>query len=241
MIDELESQIQNFHSSERIELFHGSQNGIDGEIRHDHPAARHACDFGQAFYMGTLRIQAKTIVRQEGKASLLTLEANLDGLNIVKFRSLAWALAVAWHRGKFENTSLSAFLAERCAGADVIAGPIADDKLYASLEKFFSGDMTDAATVRCVSVLNLGVQYAAKTEKADKNITVKSVELIDINDNDFAIMAALRKEALAKMEKIRIEFRRQGRYFDEIIDEFEKDCRARMEKKHAGHRTARFS
>ena len=45
-------------------------------------------------------------------------------------------------------------------------GYIANDRMYTELARFFNGTITDMALLKCLSVLDLGKQYVAITQKA---------------------------------------------------------------------------
>lgn len=81
--------------------------------------------------------------------------------------------------------------------------------------------MTDVALIHCLSALNLGKQYVAISQKACKQIeilkeeTLSQLELALLRD----MSAKRRGEGVKIAKKIEIGYRREGRYFDELLRE----------------------
>lgn len=223
MIEQIFSGIRHFESENSITLFHGSQNGIIGEIRHDYPGARHACDFGKGFYMGTAEIQAKTVVKKEGDPQLLTLDLDLSGLHIAELNNLAWAIFVAVNRKRIKDDNIIQFFRNQLNKCDIIIGPIADDKLYSSLQAFLTGSLSDTGLIKSISALNLGCQYVSKSSNADANIKILNVRSIDKNDNDFLVIEELRNKANDALDDIKNETFGQGKLCRKIMEEFKND------------------
>lgn len=218
------SQINHIESDARIVLFHGARRRITGKIVHDHSLARDDCDFGKSFYMGDVEIQAKTLVGNEKEPYFYKIELDLSGLHVVKFNSLAWALVVALNSGKLDDAKLRNFIMEQYAGCDLMVGPIADDKMFVMLNRFFENAMTDKGLVKAIACLHLGTQYALKSEKADNNISILREEPINKNNQQFRedmkIMFAKRQEAIRLAEEIRIDSFGQGMLMAQIIKNF---------------------
>lgn len=72
-----------------------------------------------------------------------------------------------------------------------------------------------------MSALDLGMQYVAVTEKACQQIKVlkeeelSTLELLALWD----MSAARRRAGVALADEIEIKYRREGRFFDEILKE----------------------
>lgn len=114
--------------SGEITLFHGSKSGIHGAVSPFR--SRVACDFGQGFYLGTKKEQAKGLISLHDNATLYTCSLNLWGLNILKLDGLAWALTVAYCRGVItEFPNIAKYIEESILKSDIIVGAIADDEL----------------------------------------------------------------------------------------------------------------
>lgn len=204
-----------------VTLYHGSKSGIKGAIA---PYSRKFCDFGRAFYMGTDKLQPLTLVCNYPKSKFYTLELDLKGLELLNIEpDIDWALFVAFNRGKMEGVKGSHIYEKYgnlSKGCDVISGYIANDRMFVVLDRFFAGEITDVALVHSLSALKLGKQYVAVTEKAcsqiriieEKEITQSEREkLIEISENN-------RSEGVSKANEICRRYRREGKFFDEILE-----------------------
>ena len=203
-------------------LYHGSKSGLEGPIR---PVSRSRCDFGSGFYMGTDVLQPLTLICGYENPRLYTLAFDLSGLKVASFQTdLDWALFIAYNRGKLDAIKSSA-LYERVShltdGADVITGKIANDRMFVVLDRFFEGLLTDTALIECLSALNIGDQYVAKTPFACSRIQI--VEDRPLSSEDRKSHAELsqsnRQLGVSLAGQIDREHRRDGRYFDEILEE----------------------
>lgn len=205
---------------EIVTLYHGSKSGIDGDIA---PVSRERCDFGRGFYMGTDRIQPLTLVCNYPYAKLYTLSVNLSDLKILDVEvGLDWTLLVAYNRGKMESVKhLPVYkrFAEFGKGFDMIIGHIANDRMFVVLDRFFNGEITDLALINSLSALKLGKQYAALTEKACKKIKILEEQRLTQNDRDKLKRQSEenRSKGIAMADEICRKYRREGRFFDEIL------------------------
>ena len=201
-------------------LYHGSKSGIVGPIA---PNSRMRCDFGRGFYMGTEREQPLTLICNFPTPVLYEVDLDVSGLEVVTLgANIDWALFVAYNRGKLESARGAGFyrrVSSLADGADVICGPIANDRMFVVLERFFAGDITDVALVKSLSVLRLGNQFVAKTHKACEAISV--VGKRSFNTPELAELRVLAEEnrsrGIAQAEEICRRHRREGQYFDEIL------------------------
>lgn len=202
-------------------LYHGSKAGINQPIR---PISRSKCDFGRGFYMGTERSQPLTLICTYPNAKLYTLDLDTNDLEILHMQpDLDWALLVAYNRGKLqpaEQTPLYTRIASLANGKDIVAGPIANDRMFVVLDRFFNGDITDIALVSSLSALKLGDQYVALTQRACDRITILSEEALTAQQRDELARKseANRQTGISLAERICREHRREGRFFDEILE-----------------------
>jgi hypothetical protein len=104
-------------------------------------------------------------------------------------------------------------------GCDMIVGYIANDRMFVVLDRFFSGEITDTALVSSLSVLKLGKQYVALTDKACRQIDVLEETPLSESERDVLRREseAHRQEGIRQAEEICRKHRRDGRFFDEII------------------------
>ena len=204
----------------KLVLYHGSKKGIVGDIA---PISRDECDFGSGFYMGTNTLQPLTLVCNEDKPKFYTVELDMTGLKVLTVEiGMDWAMLIAYYRKEMENakgTPIYEKYSHMADGYDVIIGYIANDRMYTELSRFFNKTLTDVALINCLSALDLGKQYVAITEKACKQIKIlkeeplSGLELSLLKD----MSAERRKEGIALAEKIEIKYRREGKFFDEIL------------------------
>lgn len=208
------------HEDERLILYHGSKSGIVGDIQ---PKSRFECDFGKGFYMGTSTVQPLTLVCGESKPKFYTVELDLSGLKVLKVDiNIDWAMLIAYYRKEME-TAKGSELYEKYAhfadGYDMIAGYIANDRMYTELSRFFNRTLTDVALMNCLSALDLGMQYVAITQKACKQIKIlkeeslSQLELAALMD----LSVARRRQGVELAEEIEVKYRREGKFFDEIL------------------------
>ena len=204
----------------KLVLYHGSKKGLEGDIA---PISRSECDFGKGFYMGTNTLQPLTLVCNEDKPKFYTVEMDLTGLKVLIVEiGMDWAMLIAYYRKEMESakgTAIYEKYAHMADGYDVIIGYIANDRMYTELSRFFNKTLTDVALIHCLSALDLGKQYVAISEKACKQIKIlkeeplSQLELSLLKD----MSAERRKEGIALAEEIEVKYRREGKFFDEIL------------------------
>jgi hypothetical protein len=107
------------------------------------------------------------------------------------------------------------------AAYDIIAGYIANDRMFVVLDRFFSGDITDTALINSLAAIKLGKQFVAITERACKQIEITATRPLGIAERASlrSTAAANRQEGIRKAEEICKNHRRDGRFFDEILEE----------------------
>ena len=209
-------------SSKRMILFHGSKSGIKGPIA---PISRERCDFGKGFYMGNEPYQPLTLISDFEASKFYVISLDMSGLRLLKVKpDLEWAMLVAYNRGKMDEvrgTSLYEHYAAMSKGYDVVVGSIANDRMFYVLDNFFLGNITDKALVMSLSALQLGEQYVAITEEACKHVKIEAeialsyLERIVLRD----LSEANRVKGVNLAREICRDYRREGRFFDEILKE----------------------
>ena len=206
----------------RILLYHGSKSGIVGDIA---PKSREMCDFGKGFYMGTEPGQPLTLICDFDKSKFYIVSIDATALDAIEIKAdLDWAMLVAFHRGRMDKIKGTAFYEKYShmdAGKDLVIGSIANDRMFYVLDNFFMGNITDMALVNSLSALKLGKQYVATTEKAcaavriEREITLSMMERRFLQDES----DANRQKGIALANNICKNYRREGSFFDEILDE----------------------
>ncbi len=207
-------------TDETVTLYHGSKSRIRGAIA---PISRERCDFGKGFYMGTDRTQPLTLICNYPDVRIYTLSVNLADLKILDIEvGLDWALLVAYNRGKMESVKHSTIynrFANLSKDCDMIIGFVANDRMFVVLDRFFNGDITDMALINSLSALKLGKQYVALTEKACKKIKILDEQKLTESDRDKLKQKSEinRSKGIAMADEICRKYRRDGRFFDEIL------------------------
>ena len=204
----------------KLILYHGSKKGITGDVA---PISREECDFGRGFYMGTSTLQPLTLICNEDKPKFYAVELDLTGLKVLTVDiDMDWAMLIAYHRKEMESAKETAVYekyAHMADGYDVIIGYIANDRMYTELFRFFNKTLTDVALINCLSALDLGKQYVAISEKACRQIRILKEE--PLSPLELALLkdmsAERRKEGVALAEEIEVKYRREGKFFDEIL------------------------
>ena len=152
-------------------LFHGSKYGLsDISVA----GSRANCDFGKGFYLGESYSQALAFVCENEKSSVYSFRYSLDGLQIKRFDcSLEWMLAICFYRGtlgEFSRSEKVKGIVSQVESADVIAAPIADNKMFYIMAQFTDGEINAEAALHSLSASSLGTQYVFKSEKALKKL-----------------------------------------------------------------------
>lgn len=205
----------------RIILYHGSKSGIEGKIE---PKSRSQCDFGKGFYMGTDPSQALTLICDYGKSKFYIVSVDLSDLNTIEVPAdIEWAMLVAYHRGRMEKikgTALYEKYRKMADNKDLVIGSIANDRMFYVIDNFFIGNVTDAALVRSLSVLQLGKQYVAVTQKGCDAVRVEAEVEISYLERLFMkeVAEANRAKGVSLANDICKNYRREGLFFDEILD-----------------------
>lgn len=208
----------------RIVLFHGSKSGIEGNIA---PKSRKQCDFGQGFYMGTEPVQPLTLICDYEKSKFYIVSMAIDELKRLEIPAdLEWAMVVAYHRGRMESIKGTAFYnkyRDMAEGKDLIVGSIADDRMFYVIDNFFIGNITDKALVSSLAALELGKQYVAVTKKGCEAVRIEREVEISYLERLFVQEAAEqnRTKGVSLANKICKDYRREGMYFDEILERAE--------------------
>ena len=218
------SQFERNHivrTNDIVTLYHGSKSGIRGIIA---PISRERCDFGKGFYMGTDRTQPLTLICNYPSAKIYTLSVNLSDLKILDVEvGLDWALLIAYNRGKMEAVKHSTIynrIKDLNKDCDMIVGYIANDRMFVVLDRFFNGEITDLALINSLSALKLGKQYVALTNKACKNIKILDEQELTGDDRGKLKQnsEANRSKGIALADEICRKYRRDGQFFDEILE-----------------------
>lgn len=220
MFDFIAKEVKFEPDDDRLIVYHGSKKGLQGRIE---PISRESCDFGKGFYLGTDLAQPLTLICDEDKSVLYTMKLDLTELKVLKVEmNLEWAMLIAYYRGYLDEVKGSNIYKkyEKMAdGYDVILGYIANDRMYRVMKSFFEKEITDIALIHSLSALDLGRQYVCKTQKACDRLEIidkrklTSLELAILRDKSII----RRQEGIKLTEETLLKYRREGKYFDEIL------------------------
>ena len=224
-------------------LYHGSRTGIIGEIK---PEGRAISDFGKGFYMGTKREQAELLVLDEPSSVIYTLNLHLENIpqkHILIFSNpMDWAFFVLYNRNMLEdfegiqNTQFYKNLANIANNKDIIIGPIADDNMTMIMEQFVDETITDKTFMECIRCSNWGSQYVAKTKRACEQIEIIKKEKITTEKREsyYKNEADRRRENNKKLKTTRKQYRREGKYLNEILEEYQRQEQHKKRLRQAG-------
>ena len=208
--------------TDRVLLYHGSKSGIEGPIE---PKSRKQCDFGKGFYMGTDPGQALTLICDYEKSKFYIVSVSVDKLAHIEVPAdIDWAMLVAYHRGKMEKINGTPFYNQYRAmtlNKDLIIGSIANDRMFFVIDNFFVGNVTDMALINSLSALQLGKQYVAVSQKGCDAVHIEAEVELSYLERLFMkeVAEENRARGISLANDICKNYRREGMFFDEILEE----------------------
>lgn len=132
-------------------------------------------------------------------------------------------MLVAYNRGRMEKIKGTPFYKkykETTENKDLVIGNIANDRMFFVIDNFFIGNITDEALINSLSALELGKQYVAVTQKGceavriEKEIEISYLEKLFVKE----ISEQNREKGSSMARDICKNYRREGLFFDEILD-----------------------
>lgn len=208
--------------TDRVLLYHGSKSGIEGPIE---PKSRKQCDFGKGFYMGTDPGQALTLICDYEKSKFYIVSVSVDKLAHIEVPAdIDWAMLVAYHRGKMEKINSTPFYNKyrvMTLNKDLIIGSIANDRMFFVIDNFFVGNVTDMALINSLSALQLGKQYVAVSQRGCDSVHIEAEVELSYLERLFMkeVAEENRVRGISLANDICKNYRREGMFFDEILDE----------------------
>lgn len=158
-------------------LFHGSREGIKGEISINYNSPKN--DFGKGFYLGESLFQSCLFVSGNHNHVIYEFDIDLSNLKGLKLNGVDWVLFIAYNRGYLTNETLKKKYNKIKDKYDYIVGPIADDRTAIYMNEFFSNHLDLSTLLDALTKVKLGNQYCLISENAVKNI--KLVETYHIS------------------------------------------------------------
>lgn len=206
-----------------VTLYHGSKSGIVGKIR---PISREDCDFGMGFYMGTIPEQTKGLVLNRPEPVFYEMKFRLSEIpedRILILDDMEWLNMILANRRvneEFDDLDLAKQTLEQMEQYDVIIGSIADGGISRAIESFSKGILTDEGLLTCLSYVDYGQQYVAKTQFACDKIDILSEHNITKSEKKEIRKYAseMQRKSYGLLSKVELEYRDNGMYIDEIID-----------------------
>lgn len=220
-LNKAKSMLYEENKKKKILLFHGTNNTIVTDPDNKH--SKDPNDFGDGFYLGESLNQAATWVCNEDNASIYLFYFDTHKLKCKTFNvDKEWMYAVLYYRGAlkgYEITEEIQKIIKEVEEADYLIVPIADNQMYDVLSMFKRGEITDEACIHSLSATNLGSQYVLKSDKSFKYLeSVDRLYLCQKEKESYTNAKRIQtNNSEAKAEIARIEYRREGKYFDELF------------------------
>lgn len=184
-----------------IVLFHGSKGGIKGKIV---PISRENCDFGRGFYLGESKVQASGLIANVNDGVLYKINLRLSEMPDEKklfVSGMDWMYMVLAFRGGVPEimiTDRAKEMVDKANRADIVIGPIADDRMSAAISLFEQGIITDEVLINCLRYVDYGNQYVLKTEYACSLADVIERHPLRGQERTFAFSAAEEKRSQSR-------------------------------------------
>lgn len=210
----------NLSHNEKL-LFHGSKGEIKGNI--DVNFGRGNNDFGQGFYTGESYEQAVSFISTYDDPSVYFMSFDDSDLKCKRYSvDREWMMTIAYYRetlDKYENHPLIKKIIKESRDCDYIIAPIADNKMFETINEFIEGNLTDEQCKHCLAATKLGMQYVFLTEKAASRL--KIVERCYVCDKEREHYKKLkedyRKLGNDKVKLAKAQYRGVGKYIDEVL------------------------
>lgn len=212
------------------ELYHGSKNGIHGNI--NPTVDRESCDFGKGFYTGDNPNQPMGLIANWDNSIFYTLNCNITGLKVKEFGAtysdnIDWELYVAYNRGRLDTKY--EILNNRYLAYNNyydIIGAIADDCMFRAINEFFDGNISDLALIEALKFVDLGNQYLFKTPYSCNKEHLMIIESRHLEADEIVQADEAEKQRIKSsknlIDTLKIMYRHSTdcKYFDEIIKEY---------------------
>lgn len=172
-------------------LYHGTASIFE---KPDLSFSREDIDFGVGFYCTEDLEMAKIWASNKNRSIVNTYEFDLSDLKIYHFEANEeWLKFIQGNRLGEETKDYSSY--------DILIGPTADDKLFATLNRFIDGEYTAEEAVDVINIMGYNNQIVLRNDKAIDNIKFKE------------------RIFIPKMEKIDLKRKNSLRYSNRMRDE----------------------
>lgn len=210
----------NLSHNEKL-LFHGSKGEIKGNI--DVNFGRGNNDFGQGFYTGESYEQAVSFISTYDDPSVYFMSFDDSDLKCKRYSvDREWMMTIAYYRetlDKYENHPLIEKIIKESRDCDYIIAPIADNKMFETINEFIEGNLTDEQCKHCLAATNLGMQYVFLTEKAASRLKIVERCYVCDKEREYCkkIKEDYRKLGNDKVKLAKAQYRGIGKYIDEVL------------------------
>lgn len=209
-------------AEKRVLLFHGAKGELVGNVDINHSIPPN--DFGNAFYTGQSLKQAASWISNKDNGSVYAFFlSDYKDLKIMRFAANSdWLYAVLYYRNAFKDfkpTNKIMNLIKRIEESDLIIAPIADNEMFKTIDAFANGEITDEACIHAISATNLGIQYVFKSNLACSKLKLIERMYLCKKEKEHFLTEKdnLSREGINKSKLSLVEYRRKGKYFDEIF------------------------
>lgn len=210
----------NLSHNEKL-LFHGSKGEIKGDI--DVNFGRGNNDFGQGFYTGESYEQAVSFISTYDDPSVYFMSFDDSDLKRKRYSvDREWMMTIAYYRetlDKYENHPLIKKIIKESRDCDYIIAPIADNKMFETINEFIEGNLTDEQCKHCLAATNLGMQYVFLTEKAASKLKIVERCYVCNKEREYykKLKEDYRKQGNDKVKLAKAQYRGIGKYIDEVL------------------------
>ncbi len=217
-----QKKIERYQQNHNVLLFHGSKEGIVGPISLDY--SRKNVDLGVGFYTGDNYNQSLEFISQTAHGSIYVLDVRYTKLKILNLDvSLDWLLMIALCRGKLEKYSQTKTyqrIIEQLSSYDVIAAPIADNRMFTTIDDFINSAISSEQAIHAMKDLSLGMQIVFKTKQSLKQLKV--LEKLYVCSSEKASAELKKKQKIldndSYISDAYAKYIRQGKYISEIFE-----------------------
>lgn len=210
----------NLSHNEKL-LFHGSKGEIKGDI--DVNFGRGNNDFGKGFYTGESYEQAVSFISTYDDPSVYFMSFDDSDLKCKRYSvDREWMMTIAYYREsleEYENHPLIKKIIAESRDCDFIVAPIADNKMFETINEFIEGNLTDEQCKHCLAATNLGMQYVFLTEKAASKLKIVERCYVCNKEREYykKLKEDYRKLGNDKVKLAKAQYRGVGKYIDEVL------------------------
>lgn len=210
----------NLSHNEKL-LFHGSKGEIKGDI--DVNFGRGNNDFGKGFYTGESYEQAVSFISTYDDPSVYFMSFDDSDLKCKRYSvDREWMTTIAYYREsleEYENHPLIEKIIKESRDCDYIIAPIADNKMFETINEFIEGNLTDEQCKHCLATTNLGMQYVFLTEKAASSLKIVERCYVCNKEREYykKLKEDYRKLGNDKVKLAKAQYRGVGKYIDEVL------------------------